>query len=96
MPDRRTDVGDQPMLPARTDTATRRSRELVTVRARADIFRSRMDESRDRFREALERFNERANRLNPVTYVRTHPWRWVVGGFGIGVLVGWLTSNRND
>lgn len=79
----------QPQLPARRDTAPK---ELVAVRARADVFRARLDESRERFRLALAQLSERSNDLNPVNRMRAHPWRWVIGGFALGLVFGFVTT----
>lgn len=76
-------------LPARREE---QPRELVMVRARADVFRHQLDESRERFRLALEALSQRTAELNPVTRMRAHPWRWVLGGFTVGLLFGLITT----
>lgn len=90
MPDDRTHrAEDDRMLPVRREE---QPKELVLVRARADLFRTRLEESRERFRLALEEFSERTSELNPVTRMRAHPWRWVIGGFTVGLLFGLITT----
>lgn len=92
MPDAR-ESGEQRArdLPARRDTS---SRELVTVRARADVFRHRLDESRERFRLALEQFSASTAELGPAARMRAHPWRWMLGAFALGIVAGLVTTRE--
>lgn len=71
-------------------------RELVTVRARADLFRARLDESRERFRLALEQLSESTAAMSPATRIRAHPWGFILGGFALGVLFGLATSRKSS
>jgi len=91
MPEPREHRG-QEHLPARREPM---SRELVTVRARADVFRHRLDESRERFRLALEQFSASTAELSPAARMRAHPWRWVLGGFALGVIIGLVTTRES-
>lgn len=78
-------------LPARRGDS---SPDLVRMRARADVFRHRLDESRERFRMALEQFSASTAELSPAARMRAHPWRWVLGGFALGVLAGLVTTRE--
>jgi ElaB/YqjD/DUF883 family membrane-anchored ribosome-binding protein len=79
---------------ARSDGLVVRRRETPVVWSRADRFRERLDQSKLRLREAVALVKESAREMTPAARIESHPMTWVLGGFAVGLALGWLTSRR--
>jgi ElaB/YqjD/DUF883 family membrane-anchored ribosome-binding protein len=74
---------------------SRQSESLVTHRSEQDLIRRRLDDNRERLRVAVEQVREAARGLTPAGRIRTQPYAWVLGGFAVGLVLGWLTADRD-
>jgi hypothetical protein len=57
-------------------------------------YEQRLEESRIRLRNAVARVKSRARELTPAARISRRPVRWVLGGFAVGVVLGWWTAPR--
>ena len=65
-------------------------------RAEQERLRGRLEEDRVRLRAAVEQVREAARDLTPAGQIRQQPYTWVLGGFAVGLVFGWLTASRSD
>jgi len=74
----------------------RGERAIEAHRAEQERIRRRLDEDRERLRVAVEQVREAARELTPAGQIRQQPYAWVLGGFAVGLVLGWLTAPRSD
>lgn len=79
-------------MPETTAIATRPVGDpKVTLR---DQYELQVAMSRERLREAMSLVKARARELTPAARINANPARWILGGFALGLAVGWLTAGR--
>ena len=71
------------------------SASLVSHLSEQERLRRRLDDNRERLRVAVEQVRDAARELTPAGRIRAQPYTWVLGGFAVGLVLGWLTADSD-
>ncbi len=78
------------------EIAVRGDGAIEAHQAEQERIRRRLEENQERLRVAVEQVREAARDLTPAGQIRQQPYAWVLGGFAVGLMFGWLTARRSD